>query len=131
MKRIIVDTNFYAAFKKNETAAVNLLRRADFIAVNTVILGELLAGFRCGSREEQNRRELDRFLDSPRVDVLPIDEETTEFYAQVFYELKQKGRPIPSNDLWLAASALQHGLTLATHDDHFNHISGLLLAQRV
>ena len=130
MKRIIIDTNFYAAFKKSDTAAVNLLRRAEFIGVSTVILGELLAGFRCGSREEQNREELDQFLDSARVDVLSIEDETAEFYAQVFHELKQKGRPIPSNDLWLAASALQHGLALATYDDHFSHVSGLLLALR-
>jgi len=131
MKRIILDTNFYAAFKNNDATAVNLLRRADYVGVNTVILGELLAGFRCGSREDLNRQELDDFIDSPRVDVLPIDDETAEFYSQVFHELKQKGRPIPSNDLWLAASALQHGLALATFDDHFSHISGLLLTQRV
>jgi len=131
MKRIILDTNFYAAFKKNDATAVSLLRRADYVGVNTVILGELLAGFRCGSREDLNRQELDDFIDSPRVDVLPIDDETAEFYAQVFHELKQKGRPIPSNDLWLAASALQHGLALATFDDHFSNISGLLLTQRV
>jgi tRNA(fMet)-specific endonuclease VapC len=130
MKRIIIDTNFYAAFKKSDTAAVDLLRRAEFIGVNTVILGELLAGFRCGSREEQNREELNQFLDSPRVDVLSVEDETAEFYAQVFHELKQKGRPIPSNDLWLAASALQHGLALASYDDHFSHASGLLLALR-
>lgn len=130
MKRIIVDTNFYAAFKKNDATAVSLLRRAEFVGVSTVILGELLAGFRCGNREELNRKELDEFLDSPRVDILPIDDETADFYAQVFYELKQKGRPIPSNDLWLAASALQHGLALATFDDHFSNISGLLLTQR-
>src|SRR6266540_3645859 len=121
MKRLIVDTNFYAAFKKNDADAVNILRRADFIGVNTVILGELLAGFRCGSREDRNRQELDKFLESPRVEILPIDEETAEFYAQVFRELKLKGRPIPSNDLWLAATALQHGLALATYDDHFSH----------
>jgi len=130
MKRIIVDTNFYAAFKKNDTAAIDLLRRADYIGVNTVIVGELLAGFRCGSKEERNRRELDQFLDAPRVVVLPVDEVTAEFYAQVFHELRQKGRPIPSNDLWLAASALQHGLALATFDEHFGSISGLLLAHR-
>jgi len=131
MKRIILDTNYYAAFKKDESAAVNLLRRTDFIGINTVILGELLAGFRCGSREEMNRKELDDFLDSPRVNLLPIDDETAEFYAQVFHELKQQGRPIPSNDLWLAASALQHGLAIATYDDHFSYISGLLLAHRI
>jgi len=128
MKRIIIDTNFYVAFKRKDPSTVELMRRAEYIAVNSIILGELLAGFRCGSKEEQNRRELDQFLDSPRVVLLTVDDETSEFYAQIFHELRQKGRPIPSNDLWLAASALQHGLAVATHDDHFTNISGLLLA---
>ncbi len=92
------------------------------------MLGELLAGFHCGSREKENRRELDQFLDSPRVEVLGIDEETAEFYAGVFRVLRDRGRPIPSNDLWIAAGALRHGLALATLDSHFREIDGLLLA---
>jgi len=128
MKRILIDTNFYAAFKRNEAEAVNLLRKVEYIGMNTIILGELLAGFRCGNRERQNREELDQFLDSARVELISVDEETAEFFAQIFTELRQKGRPIPSNDLWLAASALQHGLALATYDDHFSQITGLLLA---
>ena len=130
MKRIIIDTNFYVAFKKGDDAAVIALKKADYIAVNTVVLGELLAGFRCGAREEQNREELDLFFNSPRVDFLPVDDGTAEFYAQIFADLKQKGRPIPTNDLWLAASAMQHGLALATYDDHFTGISGLLLVNK-
>ena len=130
MKRIIIDTNFYAAFKRNETEAVTLLKRADYIGVSTVILGELLAGFRCGNRERENRAELDQFLDSARVHIVVVDDETSEFYAQVFSELRLKGRPIPSNDLWLAATALQHGLALATYDDHFDYIGNVLLALR-
>ena len=130
MKRIIIDTNFYTAFKRNDSAAVTLLQRAEYIGINSVILGELLAGFRCGNRERQNRLELDQFLDTARVATIAVDDETAEFYAQIFSELRQKGRPIPSNDLWLAASALQHGLALATFDDHFSSISGLLLAIR-
>jgi tRNA(fMet)-specific endonuclease VapC len=130
MKRIIIDTNFYAAFKRNEAEAVSLVKRVEYIGVNTVILGELLAGFRCGNRERENRLELDQFLDSARVDTITLDDETAEFYAQIFSELRQKGRPIPSNDLWLAASALQHGLALATYDEHFSYISGLLMATR-
>lgn len=129
VKRIMIDTNFYTAFKRNEKEAVQLLQGAEVIGVNAVILGELLAGFRCGNKEKQNRRELDEFLDSPRVVMLAVDEETADFYAQVFAELRQKGRPIPSNDLWLAASALQHGLALASYDEHFTAISGLLSAR--
>jgi predicted nucleic acid-binding protein len=130
MKRIIIDTNFYTAFKKNDAEAANTVKRAEYIGINTAILGELFAGFRCGTKEKQNRIELDQFLDSARVDTIVLDDETAEFYAQVFSELRQKGRPIPSNDLWLAASALQHGLALATYDDHFSSINGLLLAIR-
>lgn len=128
MKQILIDTNFYVAFKRQQTPAVDRLRQAEYIGVSTVVLGELLAGFRCGSREKENRRELDQFLDSPRVEVLGIDEETAEFYAGVFRVLRDRGRPIPSNDLWIAASALRHGLALATMDGHFKEIDGLLLA---
>jgi predicted nucleic acid-binding protein len=128
MKHIMIDTNFYVAFKRKQQLAADLLRQAEYIAVNTVVLGELLAGFRCGSREAENRRELDQFLDSPRVEILDIDEDTAEFYAAVFRALKEKGRPIPSNDLWIAASTLRHGLGLATLDEHFRNIDGLLLA---
>lgn len=128
MKHIMIDTNFYVAFKRKQQPAVDLLRQAEYIAVNTVVFGEILAGFRCGSREAENRRELDQFLDSPRVEILDIDEDTAEFYAAVFRALKEKGRPIPSNDLWIAASTLRHGLGLATLDEHFRNIDGLLLA---
>lgn len=131
MKRIIIDTNFYVAFKRQDDVAVVTLKKTDYIAVNTVILGELLAGFRCGTRYERNREELDLFFDSPRVNLLPVDDVTAEFYAKIFADLKQKGRPIPTNDLWLAASAMQHGLALATYDDHFASISGLMLANRL
>lgn len=130
MKRIIIDTNFYTAFKMNDQYAVFILQRAEYIGVNTVILGELLAGFRCGVKEKQNRTELDQFLNSARVDTISLSDTTSEFYAQVFSELRKTGRPIPTNDLWLAASALQHGLALATFDAHFKSISGLLLAIR-
>lgn len=128
MKRIIIDTPIYAAFKRNDPDAISLLRQAEYIGINTVILGELLAGFRCGTREKENRRELDRFLDSPRVNLIVIDDGTAEYYAQVFSELRRKGRPIPTNDLWLAASALQHGLAVATRDEHLAQVSGIILA---
>lgn len=131
MKRIIIDTNFYVAFKKRDDVAVATLRKADYIAVNSVILGELLAGFRCGTREKQNREELDLFFDSPRVNFLSVDDETAEFFTQIFADLKQNGHPIPTNDLWIAASAMQHGLALATYDDHFKSIGGLLLANKI
>lgn len=126
MKRILVDTNAYAAFKKNEPSAVTTIRTVEYIGINTVVLGELLCGFKGGSKEAKNRKELEQFLDSPRVHVIQIDEETSEFYAQVYWDLKKKGKPIPANDLWVAASAMRYGLALFTFDIHFNDIDGLI-----
>ncbi len=94
--------------------------------LSTVVIGELLAGFRCGKRMVENHHELEKFLDSPRVVTLAIDEETAEFYARIFRELREKGKPVPTNDLWIAATAMQHGYALATHDTHFSTISGII-----
>ncbi|MEK7824867.1 MAG: type II toxin-antitoxin system VapC family toxin [Nitrospirota bacterium] len=127
MKRILADTNAYAAFKKNEAAAVAAFRSVEYIGINIIVLGELFSGFKGGSKEAQNRRELEQFLASPRVDVVLQDEETAEFYAKIYWDLKKKGKPVPTNDIWVAASAMRHGLSLFTYDDHFNIISGLIL----
>lgn len=127
MKRILADTNAYAAFKKNEAAAVAAFRSVEYIGINIIVLGELFSGFKGGSKEAQNRRELEQFLASPRVDVVLPDEETAEFYAKIYWDLKKKGKPVPTNDIWVAASAMRHGLSLFTYDDHFNIISGLIL----
>ena len=62
-----------------------------------------------------------------RVETVMIDEETSEFYAKIYWDLKRKGKPVPSNDMWVAASAMRHGLALFAFDDHFKNIDGLLL----
>lgn len=126
MKKILVDTNAYAAFKSNDPVALEVMRSSEYIGVNTVVLGELYSGFKGGSRENRNRKELAQFLDSPRVETVMIDEETAEFYAKIYWDLKRKGKPVPSNDMWVAASAMRHGLALFTFDDHFENIDGLL-----
>jgi predicted nucleic acid-binding protein len=127
MKRILIDTNAYSAFKKNDVNAVNALKIVEYIGMNVVVMGELLSGFIGGSKEVNNRKELDHFLDSPRVNLIQLDEETAEFYARIYWDLKRKGRPVPTNDLWVAASAMRHGLALLTYDEHFNYIDGLML----
>ena len=131
MKKIFIDTNIYAAFKRNDQAVVRTLKEVGFVGINVVVFGELLSGFKGGKKEEQNKRELDQFLDTPRVHLIAVDEETAEFYAKIFWDLKKKGNPIPSNDMWVAASALRYGLALFTLDEHFKHIDGLLLQEMV
>jgi predicted nucleic acid-binding protein len=127
MKQLLIDTNVYVAFKRNEPDVIELFQQAESIAVNTIVLGELLAGFKGGIRETANRNELDQFLDSPRVTFFSLDESSADFFALVFNNLKQTGKPIPTNDIWIAASAMQHGRTLATLDSHFSYIAGLSL----
>lgn len=129
MKSLLLDTNMYVAFKRGDGDAVELLRLADEVHLSSVVLGELLAGFAAGSRERRNREELTAFLESPRVRIDAVDEGTADFYGRIFALLRRKGRPIPTNDLWIAATALQHGLVLATRDDHFAAIEGLATAK--
>jgi tRNA(fMet)-specific endonuclease VapC len=84
------------------------------------------SGFKGGSRESRNREELDIFLDSPRVVVHLVDDQTADFYASILNDLKAAGTPIPTNDIWIAATVFQHGYKLFSKDKHFNSIPGLL-----
>jgi tRNA(fMet)-specific endonuclease VapC len=126
MKRVLLDTNAYVAFKRGAREIVEVLQLADEVVVSTVVLGELLAGFASGEREASNREELAQFLGAGRVSVVTVDESTADYYARVFALLRRKGRLIPVNDLWIAATALQHGLLLVTLDQHFEAIEGLM-----
>lgn len=126
MKRFMLDTNVYSAFKKNAPDAVQKIQEADEILICTTVLGELLAGFKCGGNESNNVNELEEFLDSPRVRFVPSDAETAPFYANIFKHLRVKGKPIPTNDMWIAASAMQYGCAVCTRDLHFEHVDGLL-----
>ena len=125
MKPILIDTNAYAAFKRGDPEAVSIIQRASMIAFNTIVLGELFGGFAMGSRNEMNRQELARFLDSSRVVVLPLDRVTAEHYSAGYSALKRVATPIPTNDMWIAASTIQHGLALFSYDRHFRFVAGL------
>lgn len=127
MRRIAIDTNVYAAFKNNDGGVVEMFRNCDLIGVDMAVIAELFSGFSLGGREKKNREELEAFLNSSRVEVLPHDLETAEYYALIVKKLKAKGRPIPTNDIWIAANAMKHGLLLYSFDGHFEEIDGLLL----
>ena len=127
MRPILIDTNAYAAFMLGESVVVEVMAHADRLYINTVVLGELLAGFAWGSREARNRSELATFLGTPRVEVLPITGHTADSYALIYAALRRKGQPIPTNDPWIAASALEHGAGLLSRDGHFSHVEGLRL----
>jgi tRNA(fMet)-specific endonuclease VapC len=128
--RLLIDTNAYSAFKGGDPETLDVLRMADEVHLSVIVLGELLAGFAAGTQEPRNRRELAAFLDSPRVSVLPATSATAAYYATVFGQLRRKGRPIPTNDLWIAATAMEHGAVLLTHDKHFDEVDGLRVARQ-
>lgn len=120
--RVILDTSRYIDFCRGEPKAVEKIRLAEEIFLPFVVVGELRAGFRCGSRGAENEKILTRFLNSPRVEVLYADDQTTHHYANLFFQLRRQGTPIPTNDLWIAALAAQHDLLLCCRDSHFDNL---------
>jgi tRNA(fMet)-specific endonuclease VapC len=119
---IAIDTNRYVDFARGLADAVGRLRTAERILMPLIVLGELRAGFLAGSRGTENEAILARFLNSPRVDVLLADEDTTHHYARLFQQLRRQGTPIPTNDIWIAALVVQHQLYLFARDAHFDHL---------
>jgi len=124
--RLILDTSAYSLFMMGNLQIKEALQSAEEIVLTPIILGELMAGFAMGNKEKKNRALLDEFLDSSRVNVLHIDEETSERYSAIVSHLRAQGTPIPTNDLWIAASAMQHGLKVITSDNHFLKVPQIL-----
>lgn len=127
MNKILADTNIYSWAMKGDSAVISALQEATQIGITSISMGELLSGFKAGNQEMKNRKELNIFLDSPRVVYYSVDEGTAEYYSSILNQLKKQGTPIPTNDIWIAAVAFQHGLKMVTKDNHFTHIEGLLM----
>jgi tRNA(fMet)-specific endonuclease VapC len=124
--RILIDTSAYSAFLRGESEMKRSVQQADEIFLNPVVLGELLAGFMMGKHEKKNRAILQDFLSSSRVKIIEIDEETSERYAAIVKYLRARGAPLPTNDLWIAASAMQHGLKILTMDKYYVEIPQII-----
>ncbi len=124
--RVMMDTSAYAAFLRGSPGVKEAVQQADGIVLNPVVLGELLAGFMMGRNEKKNRAILRDFLGSPRVVMVEMDEETSERYAVIVQSLRKRGTPIPTNDVWIAASAMQHGLKVLTTDKHYLEVAQIL-----
>ena len=120
--RILLDTNRYRDFCEGDKKAVDAIQRARVICLPFVVLVELRAGFLCGTLARQNEKSLTVFLNSERVRVLLADEETTHHFARIFAQLRLQGTPIPVNDIWIAALAVQHDLLLFSRDRHFDSL---------
>jgi len=127
MNAILIDTNIYSYAMRGDAEIIEALQQVAHIGISAISIGELLSGFKAGNKEKVNRQELNQFLDSPRVTLYCIDEETAEYYCLILDQLKNNGTPIPTNDIWIAAVAFQQGMPVYTKDQHFTKIKGLLL----
>jgi len=122
MNRICLDTSAYSQFMRGHPQAVALVTGARTVGVPAVVLGELRTGFRLGSRCARNEAELQMFLDDPVVEVWGVEAEAARQYADIVVALRAAGRPLPTNDVWIAAVAAREGAIVVTHDDHFRAI---------
>ena len=124
---IMLDTSAYSLFKRGNPEVVDRIRSTSRILIPSIVIGELLAGFEGGSKKEQNRKELDAFTGSARVQMVSITPDTAQRYAHIYKYLKTAGTPVPTNDLWIAASAMEHNAELITSDHHFSYIPHILV----
>ena len=125
MRRVVLDTSAYSHLRLGHEALLARLDAASEIILPTIVLGELHAAFRGGARFLDNETVLERFLTEPFVSTVDVDSETAARYGEVHAQLKKKGTPIASNDVWIAAVTLAHGAHLISFDDDFRHVAGL------
>ena len=123
--RLLVDTDRFSDFGRGVSEVVHLLEMTSEVFLPFIVLGELRAGFSAGRRGVENERLLMGFLRRPGVSPLFADDQTTRHYAAVYRQLRHQGSPIPANDIWIAALALQHSLVLYSRDGDFEHLPQL------
>ena len=124
--KILLDTSAYVGFKRNVVDAVETIVNAGLILFSPIILGELMFGFRNGKRFKENMEDLNKFLKHDVVELVQIGNVTADRYSRIAAQLRLQGTPIPTNDIWIAAQALEHGAEIITSDRHFEKINGLV-----
>ncbi len=120
--QFVIDTNALSGHFNNSESIVKQVIRAERIIVPAIVVGELLGGYRHGSRFTQNEHVLQAFLESSIISVTPVDEKIAAIYGELYAYLRKNGTPIPTNDIWIAAVAVAAGLPLLTLDSDFDHL---------
>lgn len=123
--KVLLDTNAYVALRRGDEAVAALVRGAEKVVLSAIVTGELLHGFRNGTRAEDNARDLAQFLEQPEVLFLPVGWDTADRFGRIATSLRKQGTPIPTNDVWIAAHAMETGADLISFDRHFEHVHGL------
>ena len=124
--RILLDTSGYIKHFNGIPAFVEKVVAAGEVLMSPIAIGELMLGYRQGSRFRENMNALNRFLGKDVVRLVPVSEVTADRYSRIALHLRRQGTPIPSNDMWIAAQAMEHGAELLTSDRHFEQIGGLV-----
>ena len=123
---VCIDTNVYVQFKKGDGRVREVLESAEEVIVPAVVLGELYAGFAMGTREKANLSELQRFLEIPGIVVAAVTDRVAQRYGSLIKSLAALGSPIPTNDVWIASTALETGARLLSFDAHFARVPAIV-----
>jgi predicted nucleic acid-binding protein len=126
-KALLIDTNAYAEFFKGNEFVKNILENCKEIHLCPIVEGELKFGFKNGKKLEKNLKEFEAFTQVDKVIRIPINEIVSDHYSEIILELKKKGTPIPTNDVWICACAKAYNLPVLTFDKHFRVIEGIRL----
>lgn len=124
---LVLDTNAYSAFRRGLEKVVTLFEEADELVVPTIVAGELISGFLQGNRWNDNWDDFRDFLAQPGVRLQAVGLDEAEKYGMLVKNLKEAGTPVPTNDIWIAATALSLGAAVLTHDSHFENFKGLFV----
>ena len=120
--RALLDSGAYSGFMRGSHRVREIVQDAEEVLMSAVVVAELLYGFRQGQRLDQNLSELRSFLDRPYVSFVPVGPVTADRYSRIMASLRARGQPIPTNDVWIAAHAMETGADLVSADSHFEHI---------
>ena len=124
--KFLLDTNIITAWLKGEAEIVEKIDKAKAIYIPVIVVGEYYYGALFSAHIQKNKTAIQNLIQ--RHGSLPIDEATALAYGEIKSELRKRGKPIPENDIWIAATALRHELVLATRDKHFREIHRLNVA---
>ena len=124
---VLLDTNIVIALFAKEAVVQQRLAAAAEVFTSSIVLGELYYGAQKSSRVEVNIARVNTFAAANTI--LVCDTATAQYYGAIKNHLRAKGHPIPENDIWIAATARQHQLTLVTRDGHFQAVEGLVVEQ--
>ena len=123
--RALLDSNAYSQLMRGNQQVAGIIRTAEQVLLSAIVVGELLYGFRRGSRFDRNAADLRSFLGNPYVSFVPVGPTTADRYSIIWATLRAKGTPIPTNDVWIATHAMETAADLVSADGHFESVDGI------